>query len=614
MIKVKVFLVVLISVIVVLLGALYQAYILMEKTPNVEVQVIKRSAEILKGAAPAFVYGKFAEMVDSSSNAVYAGDSLDAIKNMIIYERKPSGEELKTLINNLKLDSRAECFVIVDGKGKVIMRSNEDRSGDVIIGLPIVKRALSGSISGDTMEMKSRPMFVAGIPVADDNGAVIGAVVFGFPFDSKTMLDIWDQQINAHMTFIWKNQIVASSFAPLDKVVREGISKRKYLRGFVKTPPEGEIVSLGSGRRVVVFGVPGNLKGQGGFVASPRELSEFAGINIFTTSQWLFAAAGLAILIALLGAFWAVKSFSHDVALLVERVKKAGDEKDPSIIQPQAFNKEIAPVAKSVREAMAAIIAHADKKRSTNSALEIPEELRDLSDQSAIKAGSAGPEVAPPPQKEVSDSTVAKFAELIDSTLAGNATTPPPKVESQQPESTPEPPKEEPVSAPAMDEPGSELQKLVEEMNKEIASKGAALQPETNGQPQQPPVQQQQAAKPAPAQQPKPVTSAPQQQSAEEMVKVTLHGGPGGIPVVKPEDLEMSEQDKLKAQFEKVFAEYVALRKQLGEPVDKLSKEKFFANLTQNRQRIMQKFQCRDVKFTVFNKNGKASVKATPIK
>jgi hypothetical protein len=41
---------------------------------------------------------------------------------------------------------------------------------------------------------------------------------------------------------------------------------------------------------------------------------------------------------------------------------------------------------------------------------------------------------------------------------------------------------------------------------------------------------------------------------------------------------------------------------------------KFSEKLIKNRQDLMAKTGCRDVKFTVYVKDGKAALKATPIK
>lgn len=64
--------------------------------------------------------------------------------------------------------------------------------------------------------------------------------------------------------------------------------------------------------------------------------------------------------------------------------------------------------------------------------------------------------------------------------------------------------------------------------------------------------------------------------------------------------------------FEQIYREFLSLRETLGQPTNTVSREKFVQNLETNKARIRQKSQCERVRFTVFEKDGKASVKAAP--
>ena len=67
--------------------------------------------------------------------------------------------------------------------------------------------------------------------------------------------------------------------------------------------------------------------------------------------------------------------------------------------------------------------------------------------------------------------------------------------------------------------------------------------------------------------------------------------------------------------FREVFAQYVALRQQCGEPTAELTFEKLAITLRKNREQIlMQRPDTKDVRFTVYVKAGKAALKATPVK
>lgn len=68
------------------------------------------------------------------------------------------------------------------------------------------------------------------------------------------------------------------------------------------------------------------------------------------------------------------------------------------------------------------------------------------------------------------------------------------------------------------------------------------------------------------------------------------------------------------AYFKDVFEQFVAMKKSCGEPTAGLTFEKFSEKLVRNRDDLIAKTGCKDVRFTVYVKEGKAALKATPVK
>jgi hypothetical protein len=66
--------------------------------------------------------------------------------------------------------------------------------------------------------------------------------------------------------------------------------------------------------------------------------------------------------------------------------------------------------------------------------------------------------------------------------------------------------------------------------------------------------------------------------------------------------------------FKSVFDQFIATKKTCGEPTSGLTYEKFAEKLVRNRDDLMSKTGCREVRFTVYVKDGKAALKATPVK
>jgi hypothetical protein len=67
-------------------------------------------------------------------------------------------------------------------------------------------------------------------------------------------------------------------------------------------------------------------------------------------------------------------------------------------------------------------------------------------------------------------------------------------------------------------------------------------------------------------------------------------------------------------QWRQTFDEFVAMRQKCGEATTGLSFEKFQVQLRKNKEQLVKQYNCKRVKFTVYEKEGKAALKATPIK
>jgi hypothetical protein len=73
-------------------------------------------------------------------------------------------------------------------------------------------------------------------------------------------------------------------------------------------------------------------------------------------------------------------------------------------------------------------------------------------------------------------------------------------------------------------------------------------------------------------------------------------------------------EDPDHGHFSQVFEEYLALRQRCGESVVGLSLEKFAAKLQSNRDQLISKHGCRTANFTVYEKDGKAAIRAVPVR
>ena len=68
------------------------------------------------------------------------------------------------------------------------------------------------------------------------------------------------------------------------------------------------------------------------------------------------------------------------------------------------------------------------------------------------------------------------------------------------------------------------------------------------------------------------------------------------------------------AEWLNVYDDFLRTKKQCGEPTDGLTFEKFQNTLRKNRDSLMQRHGCKRVRFSVYIKEGRASLKATPVR
>lgn len=90
----------------------------------------------------------------------------------------------------------------------------------------------------------------------------------------------------------------------------------------------------------------------------------------------------------------------------------------------------------------------------------------------------------------------------------------------------------------------------------------------------------------------------------------------GGLAQTMPEAgfSASVDGDDQAAEWRSIYEQFIATKQQCGEPTDSLSYEKFEVTLQKNREAIVQRHNVQKVKFSVYVKDGKAALKANPIR
>jgi len=118
---------------------------------------------------------------------------------------------------------------------------------------------------------------------------------------------------------------------------------------------------------------------------------------------------------------------------------------------------------------------------------------------------------------------------------------------------------------------------------------------------------------PAPRQEPAAVAPLPPDDDGDEDATVVqqvphevMSQATGPSPVGR-------ESDEM-ADWHAVYEDFVKTKKQCGEPTAGLTFEKFQQTLKKNRDQLISKTQCKRVKFSVYVKDGRAALKASPVR
>ncbi|HTQ46522.1 MAG TPA: MXAN_5187 family protein [Polyangiaceae bacterium] len=116
--------------------------------------------------------------------------------------------------------------------------------------------------------------------------------------------------------------------------------------------------------------------------------------------------------------------------------------------------------------------------------------------------------------------------------------------------------------------------------------------------------------RPAP---PPPAPPPPPAQGGEDDDEATMVGSvPAEVMAQATGENRVVQDDS--AEWLAVYEDFIRTKKQCGEATDGLTYEKFSHTLKKNRDALIQRHGCKRVKFSVYVKEGRASLKATPVK
>jgi hypothetical protein len=478
------------------------------------------------------------------------------------------------LVENIK-GRKPDFAILIDHRGRVVAQVKLDESefGDTVAGRPLVDDALAGYLRDDLWTQKGTMYLVSGAPVIRTNPPIdyVGAVILGHKVTNELAADLAHRlsAVDTQVAFYLGGDDVAAS-KPLSLDHKPMTDALAGLSGgdLSKDCAANNQLTVSAGAdtyTAMIARMPGEAMAHGAYYAVFAKTVQARGfggtldaVRKSDLSTKVLIVVGIAFLLALgLGiAFMWIESDRPLRGLANDAVKLAKNESER--LAEDAHGGKYGSIARSVN-------IHIDKLgRDAKSARTNLDQL-----------------LGPAPEGSLG--TIDLLAGALPPSRPGG-----PAIATASP-----PPSDfkfhDPAPAPA---------------------------PVQMRAPTPAPIQQRPSAPPQQARPPAPRATPPRgSQSAPMPAPMAAHNQTQ--PLSLDDDIlggGAPSQPGPDAYFQQVYDQFVSVKKSCGENTSGLTFQKFAEKLVKNRDDLKAKTGCREVRFTVYVKDGKAALKATPVK
>jgi hypothetical protein len=537
---------------------------------------------------------------------------------------------MRTLVPDLQ-SIGLETMVAVDNQGRVVARLGEHENdyGDSVSGAEVVADALRGYASDDVWGAGGRLRRIAAAPVlARTHDKIVGAVFVGAE-TAKRLADLWKKNLGVDIAVLLRKQILSATLpeALLGQLPDMIEAKHAEIAEAHRSRP----LPLPAGDdRLLAVAAPftGEATDQDAYyvligkmapTSNPWALLSSAAADDLRWGNFPWLGLGAAVII-MLGVGLALQRY--EIEAPVERLRTqlkrvvAGDIQK---IDDHTFHGKFGGVARDMNAALERF-THAvlDAGRSETSRKDINAILDSGVPESRgfdlPYAGGASPYVPPSPGSSAFPASPGPFASPGSPFAAAPpaAPAPPPPAYAtfdRERQGRPLPPIPLKPGLPAPLPPLSPMPSLsppsIRNAISPSASSSSASLSDAATVVERP-------GSPGPfTGEPVAVLEEPVSGGfgAELAPDDTTNEMRGGADKIRTVDIDADE-----AHIRTVFLEYVAARRQTGEANAAVTLDKFRAKLAANRAQLIAKYGCRTARFSVYVKDGKAAIRATPVR
>jgi hypothetical protein len=494
-------------------------------------------------------------------------------------------DRFRSLIPDLEGGGVA-ALVAVDNKGRVVGRvgENDKEYGDYVGGAEVVADALRGYLSDDVWGTNGRLLRVAAAPVlSKSRDRIVGALYVGAE-TGMGFVERLKKNLDVDVALFLRGKLIAASAYTGDLgTVPEMIGQHTKEIEEVKRTPALSLSASGEPLLLVAAAFPGQAGQQQAFYAligkQPAN-SDLAALLKNTNSDdlkwghfpWIPLAAGLFGMIVV-GLFLQRAEAETPIRKLRKELQQLA-RGDVFKIQDSHYGGLFGGLARDINAAIEHF-THAPGPASEMAGKDLNAILGDSAGGKAFDLPSAdssfsgaSPAFGPPPASGFAPPPLPSFAP------------PPPPVFAPPP----------PFSAAAVQAASSPGD----------SSLGAAASPSTSIPWSTLPALAFDADGP--------VSSVPAFTPSSPGFRRDEASDNEATRVVALEDTDEE------THFKNIFDDFVATKRDCGESVAGLTLDKFKEKLRGNKSALMSKHQCRTVRFAVYVKDGKAALKATPVR
>ena len=500
-----------------------------------------------------------------------------------------------------------ESLIAVDNKGRVVARVGDDEGeyGESIAGAEVVGDALRGYLSDDVWGAAGRLRRVGAAPVTSKSrDRIVGAVVVAVD-TAKHLADMWKRNLGVDVAIVLGKNVVSSTLpeallGDLPQLIEQHateIASHRRTRALV--------LYMGNERMLLVAApFVGEASEQRAYYVLLNKKSPESDpwVLLSNTSSddlrwghfpWLSLALGILAMIGI-GLFLQRTEVEGPIRRLRAEVHRLA-RNEIQKIDDTRYGGKLGGVARDIN-ATVERFTHAAPPRSEVAKKDIGAILDrgGSADGQSFDVSRAKPAARPAP---------APHPASVAATLFGTPKLPPPAGGV-----TPSP-----VTVPAATAPGSQAH---------VAPAGGWPRPSSPPTLPSPLDMRSSPTEEFAAVSPSSLIEAPSPPPLRDVTPPPVpvsaaFAAPAALPppaLSAAPAAASAPKDEEEAHFQRVFEEYLALRARCGESTSSVAADRFFAKLRSNRDQLIAKYSCRTARFSVYVKDGKAAIKATPVR